>query len=421
MSELKWWQKPVRMMRRDYISDLQRMKEDDLNELARAKKEDWHINCEWVIGTPGIAPGIGWQVTFNTDKFPKFAALGDWDLIREYLPYARKYGLAELAYLNMHWYSYDFAEAHPGWEQINSEGVAYGRLNPLYGSGTTLCVNSGWRDWAHDLVREVMKTGLDGVFLDGPVIYPGCCYCPVCRERFQARYGVPIPPAEDWSDPHWKEFILFREDSMADFLREAQAAMREVNPEGVIFLNGGSWHGGAWRVARDIEKVGPYENFNGAEAFFHPGPYRHVLYFWATAAKHLVAAGKPAIVFSHNSLGAWHYLPLSPIEAKLAAAQTVACGANPWIAIFDYAMDNAAEETLGPTREINGFLEANEEYCTAAQSGATVALLYSSQSAKFYVSQVDDLFTETDSASERDLGVETGSGQRGPSGPQGAA
>lgn len=409
---LKWWEKPVRMMRRDYISDLQRMKDADLDELARSKKEDWHINCEWVIATPGIAPGLGWQVTFNTDKYPKYAALGDFDLIREYLPHARKYGLHVLAYTNMHWFSYDFAADHHGWEQVDVEGTPYGRINPLYGSGTTLCVNSGWRNWAFDLIRETMKTGLDGVFLDGPVVYPGCCYCPACQEKFQARYGVPIPPAEDWSDPHFKEFIIFREDSMAEFLRDARDAVREVNPEGVIFLNGGSWHGGGWRVARDIEKVGPFEDFNGEEAFFHPGAHRQVLYFWATAAKHLTAAGKPAIVFSHHSLGAWHYLPLVAAEAKMAAAQTVACGANPWIAIFDYAMDNAAEEAVGPISEINGFLERNEEYCTAATSCADVALLYSAQSNKFYVSGIDDLFTETVSAAERDLGVSTGSGKR---------
>ncbi len=412
MSELKWWQRPVRMMRRDYVTDLQRVCDKDLDELARSFAQDWHINCEWVIGTLGTAPGLGWQVTFATDKFRKFDALGDFDLIREYLPYARKHGIHPLAYLNMHWYSYDFAAEHPGWEQLLADGTPYGRAHPLYGSGTTMCVNSPWRDWAFELVRETMRTGLDGCFLDGPVVFSGACYCEACRARFRKQYGADIPEVEDWADPRWKQFIVFREDSMARFLSEARDAMLQVNPEGVIFLNGGSWHGGAWRVARDIEKVGPFEHFNGAEAFFHPGPRKHILYFWATAAKHLTAAGKPAVVFSHHTLGAWHYLPLPPVEAKLAAAQAVACGANPWLAIFDYAMDNAAEEALAPIREINGFLEQIEPYCTAAKSGADIALLYSSQSAKFYVSEVDDLFTETAGAQERDLGVSAGSGKR---------
>ncbi|MGD9496683.1 MAG: beta-galactosidase trimerization domain-containing protein [Armatimonadota bacterium] len=412
MSDLKWWQRPIRMMRREYIADLQRMAEADKAELARAAKEDWHINCEWVIGTPGIAPGMGWQTTFNTVAYPKYAPLGDHDLLREYVPHAHEQGIHVLAYLNMHWYSYDFGDQHPDWEQVLSDGTPYGRANPLYGSGTTLCVNSGWRDWAFGLIREAMHTGIDGCFLDGPVIYPGACYCPACRRLFEAQYGAPIPPAEDWSDPRWKDFISFREDSMARFLREAGEALREVNPEGIVFLNGGSWGGGAWRVARDIEKVGPFEDLNGAEAFFHPGPRQHMLLAWAAAAKHLVGAGKPAVVFSHHCLGAWHYLPLPPVEAKLAAAQTVACGANPWIAVFDYSMDNAPAETLEPIREINGFLEGIEQYCVGARSGAEVALLYSAQSAKFYLSQVNDLFADTAAATERDLGVTGGSGQR---------
>lgn len=410
MSDLKWWQKPVRMMRLDYISDLQRMKEDDLAALARSKKEQWHVNCEWVIGTPGIAPGLGYQTTFNTPRFEKFPALGDWDLIREYLPHARDNGIHVLAYLNQHWFSFEFAAQHPGWEQLLADGRTYGSVNPLYGHGTTLCVNSPWRDWSFSLIREAMATGIDGVFLDGPVIFPGACYCEFCRAKYRERTGNDLPPVEDWADPNWKTFVDFREDSMAEYLRDARAALREVNPEGVIFLNAGSWHGGGWRVARNIEKCGPHQEFNGAELFFHPGPDRF-LFSWAATAKHLMAGGKPAVVFSHHCLGAWHYIPLPPIEAQLAYAQSVACGANPWFAIFDYALDHSREESVAPIREIGGFLERHEEYYTQTESAADVALLFSTQSNTYYVSHRSDLYRDTGSGREQDLVMDTGSGK----------
>ncbi len=409
MADLKWWEKPIRMGRHEWMADLARIKDTDLDQLARDKAEQWHINCEWIIGTPGIAPGLGWMTTFNTDRFEKYSALGDFDMLREYIPYARKHGIHPLSYLNMHWYSYEFGEEHPDWVQIMADEQEYGRVNPLYGSGTTLCINSPWRDWAFELVREAMKTGLDGVFLDGPVVYPDCCYCPACLAKFKAMYGQEPPREEDWADPMFKHFIEFREQSMADFLKEAGDAMREINPEGVIFLNAGSWHGGAWRVARDIAKVGPYQNFNGAEAFYHLGRETPTL-FWSLAAKHLVAGGKPAIVFVHHCLGAWHYLPLPPIETKVAAAQTVACGSGTWMAVFDYSLDNSREETIAPMREINGFLEENEPYCTAAESGANIALLYSGQSGKFYISNIDDLFTDVEMISEQDLTFRAGTG-----------
>jgi hypothetical protein len=400
------------MMRLDYLDQLARMKDADLDALARSKREEWHVNCEWVIGTPGIAPGLGYLTTFDTPKFEKYPPLGDFDLIREYLPHARKYGIHVLAYLNMHWFAYDFADAHPGWEQLMADGTAYGRANPLYGGGTTFCVNGGWRDWARDMAGEAMKTGIDGVFLDGPVVFPGCCYCPACREKFQERFGAEIPPAEDWSDERWKDFVEFREDSMAEFLAYCRSAVKSVNPDGVIFLNAGSWHAGAWRVARDIEKVGDFQEFNGAEAFFHPGPRQHILHFWATAAKHLVAGGKPAVVFSHHALGSWHYIPLPPIETQLAIAQTVACGANPWFAVFDYALDHSRDLALQPVKEIQGFLEENEEYYTETESCAEVALLFSRQTATYYVSALEDIYGEAGTGAERDLIADVGTGER---------
>ncbi len=409
---MKWHQRPVRMMRLDYADQLRRMKNADLDALARSKAEDWHINCEWVIGTPGIAPGLGYLTTFNTDKFEKYADLGDWDLIREYLPYARKYGIKVLAYLNMHWFSYDFAAEHSGWEQLLADGTPYGRQNPLYGGGTTFCVNSGWRDWAMEMIAETMKTGLDGVFLDGPVVFPGACYCTTCREQFKARYGVDIPETEDWSDERWKDFIEFREDSMAEFLRDCRSAMQAINPDGAIFLNGGSWHAGAWRVARDIEKVGGYEDFNGAEAFFHPGPRAHVLHFWATAAKHLVAGGKPSVVFSHHALGSWHYIPLPPIECQLAIAQTAACGSNPWFAVFDYSLDHSRDLAVEGVKGIQGFLDEHEEHYTGTKSCANIALCYSRQAATFWMSEQEDIFGDRGSGQERDLIADTGTGKR---------
>ncbi len=399
-------------MRLDYIDALSRLKDADLEELARSKREDWHVNCEWVIGTPGIAPGLGHVTTFNTPRFEKYEELGAWDLIREYLPHARNYGIRVLAYLNMHWFAYDFAEQHKDWEQLLADGTPYGRVSPLYGSGTTLCVNSGWRDWAREMIVECMKTGIDGVFLDGPVVFPGACYCASCRERFLAEYGTEIPETEDWMSDSWKDFIEFREDSMALFLSDCRESMRSVNPDGVIFLNGGSWHAGAWRVARDIEKVGEHEDFNGAEAFFHPGPRQHILHFWATAAKHLMAGGKPAVVFSHHALGSWHYVPLPPIEAQLAIAQTVACGANPWFAVFDYALDNNRGIALAGIKEIQGFLERNEEYYTATESAADVALLYSRQGATYYVSQEDEIYGDLGSGKEQDLIADLGTGKK---------
>ncbi len=405
-----WHERPVRMMRLDYVDRLARMRGEDLDTLARSKREDWHINCEWVIGTPGIAPGLGHLTTFNTPKFEKYAPLGDFDLVRAYLPHARKHGIRVLAYLNMHWFSYDFAAGHPDWEQVTASGEPYGRVNPLYGGGTTFCVNSPWRNWACEMVAEAMHTGIDGVFLDGPVVFPGCCHCQSCRSQFLERTGSPIPPEEDWGNELWKDFVEFREESIAAFLADCRSAAREVNPDAVVFLNAGSWHAGVWRVARDIEKVGQHQDFNGAEAFFHPGQDDRPLFFWATAAKHLMAGHKPSVVFSHHALGSWHYIPLPPVETALAIAQTTACGANPWFAVFDYALDHSRDLAVQGVHDVSTFIEEHEEFFTGARSTAKVALLYSRQTATYYISEFAEIYGQQGAVEERDLIASSRSG-----------
>jgi len=405
---VKWYEKPVRMMRWDYIGEYEKVKEMDLDAWAREKRERWHVNCEWIVGVPPAAPGTGNLTTFSAEGFERYPGFGDFDSLREYLPYARKYGIKLLVYLNMHWYSYDFAAKHPDWEQRIATGESYGRVHPLYGNGTTFCINSPWRDWAFALIRETAKTGVDGIFLDGPVVYPDCCYCKYCQEKFEKRYGKPIPK-EDWLDETWKDFLEFREDSMAEFLRDAQRSLKEINPEGVIFLNDGGWRLG-WRVAEgDIQKVGKFEDFNGAEAFFHPHR-EHNLYDTAIMAKYLVAGGKPAVVFTHYALGVWHYNFLPPWEIKLAIAQTVACGANPWFAFFNKAYEHVPAG-VEPVEQTQEFLDENEEYYTATRSEATVALLCSAQSSTFYISELAELYRDLGTGKEQDLIVDLGTGK----------
>jgi hypothetical protein len=210
-----------------------------------------------------------------------------------------------------------------------------------------------------------MKTGIDGVFLDGPVIYPDACHCDACKAKFASRYGADIPTVEDWSNPDWLHFVEFRNESLAEFMADSRAAAKSVNPDGVASLNAGSWQANTWRFGRGIDALGPFEDFNGAEAFFHPGPREHTLLAWTATAKYMVAGGKPAVVFSHHALGSWHYIPLPKFEAELAIAQTVACGANPWIAVFDYALDHSRAAAVEPIKEMQSFLSSHEEYYTS--------------------------------------------------------
>ncbi len=408
MGKMNWYEKPVRMMRWDYMQNVSKMKDMDLEPLAKMKKEEWHINCEWIVGTPGAAPGLGYQTTFKAEGLERYQGFEDFDSLREYLPYAHKYGIKLLVYLNMHWYSYEFAKEHPDWQQLISSGEPYGKIHPLYGNGTTFCVNSPWRDWAFRLIKETMKTRVDGIFLDGPVVFPDCCYCQYCEEKFKKIHNKNIPKEEDWQNSLWKDFIEFRRDSLAEFLKDARKTMKEINPEGVIFLNAGGWQPSGWRTARDIEKMGNYQDFNGAEEFFHPKLARTV-FDTSMMAKYLTAGEKPAVVFNHYAMGSWHYIPLAPLEIKLALAQIIANRANPWIAVFDPLAKNISAEK--PVAEILGFAEENEEYYLKTSSLAKVAVHFSRQSSTYYFSQYDSLYQDVGTGKEEGLVLEQGTGK----------
>jgi hypothetical protein len=389
-------------MRRDYLYEYERRLGHDPAELAREAREDFHVNTEWLMANLACSPGRGDIVTFNSEKFEKFDALGQADVLRDYLPHAARHGITVLAYLNLHWFGYGFADKHPGWEQMLADGEAYGRRYPLYGAGTTMCVNSPWRDWAFELIREAMRTGIAGAFLDGPVVFPGACYCDVCRRLFRERTGAEAPLEEDWRSETWKDWIEFREESMARFLRDARAALRSVNAQGIIYLNGGGYAGGAWRAARDIQRLSDCQDINGAEEFFHPTSGRHYLLASALLGKYLGARNRMSQVYTHHALGSWHYVPLPVTEMKLALAQTVAAGATTWFAVFDRALEHSREEARAGAAA-NAFAERNEEYFTHTRCAARIAMLISSASNHWYLSQRKELYIEPGSGVERDL------------------
>lgn len=399
----KWWQEPVRMMRVDYAPDWESLKDLDLEEAARSHKEDWQVNCEWVVGSFGW-DGCGHLTSFRSEHFKQWPGLEGFDYLRSYVPHAHHYGIRVLSYLNMHWFTEEFAREHPDWEQIMSDGRPRGEAYPLYDKGRTFCVNGGWRDWAFTMMQEAMRTGINGVFLDGPVVFPDCCYCAACQALFQGQYGQRIPK-EDWTDPLWRRFVDFREDSLARFLGDARQKVQEVNPEGVVFLNGGSWVPGGWRVARDIQKLEPYQHFSGAEAFFHYHR-EHNLYMYSMAGKYLRASSNPAIVFVHYMNGEWHYRMMPPREMQFAIVQTVASGANPWLAIIHSSLKSQPDGHEAPG-EIFGFLEANKAYYTGMRSVAEVALLFSSRTAQNYLSRFGELFGKPGSGREENLMVDS--------------
>jgi hypothetical protein len=388
---MNWVEKPIRTFHLMHMENSFKKGKVDPQEDAKLL-ESLHANTGWFTST-GCAAGLGNKVMFDTSRFERMDGIGDADLLEQFVAETHRRGVKAIAYLNLHWYSDEFGAAHPDWEQRTSDGRSIGQVRPLYGKGTSFCVNSPWRDWSFDLIREVARYDIDGVFLDGPVVFPDCCYCVSCSEEFQARFEVELPETEDWDNPRWKQFVRFRQTSMEEYLRDARHVLKSIKPDAILYLNSGNWNSD-WRAPRDIQRLVDYQDITGVEAFFsRPLERQKFLYYTSASAKYVESVGKPSTIFFTTWQSPWENFVNSPTEIKLLVAEVVANGSNPWVIVLDETLERFPN-ALEPIEEMYAFLERHEEFYAHTKSGANVALWSSMQTKFFYCSRQEELYRD---------------------------
>ncbi len=112
-----------------------------------------------------------------------------------------------------------------------------------------MCVNTPYRDRMFKLILEIAERGVDVIFLDGPAYYPGACYCKHCRSMFEQEHGFPVPVREDWRNPAWRRFMIFRYNSIARFLKDGQRKLREKVFEALLYSNNSGQVWPSWSFA----------------------------------------------------------------------------------------------------------------------------------------------------------------------------
>lgn len=368
---MNWWERPIR------IADFG-MTDFSLEKLERsvARKKELAYNVEHlgIFDSNGGDHGVFFFQSSVAEKVPA-------DLLGPYLGTAHRAGIRVLVYMNVHWLRADFAGKHPDWLQLKRDGKV---IDDVYGRGMSPCVNSpGYRAYSFQAIRDLARYPIDGVFLDGPIFISSGCFCSACREKFRASCGSDLPSKEDWEDTAWKRFIEFRYDSITDYLRDARAALKEVRPEAIIYMNGqGLWP--SWPNGRDNRRLAAHQDIVGAEGGFLGGVLGNVpLWKPAMSAKLLEtqAGGKPTVIFSAGHHCGFDRYTISPAETALLYAGTVAHGASPWYGLY---FDDTG--TAGPlsTGALNRFIRANEPYLAGTTSAADVALMWSARTADYY-------------------------------------
>jgi hypothetical protein len=94
----------------------------------------------------------------------------------------------------------------------------------------------------------MVQTGIDGLWIDQVYLpadvgdhdglWPS--HDPCSARAFQAATGLAAPVAENWDDPAWRQWIVWRHTQIIEFLRAVATTARAVNPDLVFMVENAS-------------------------------------------------------------------------------------------------------------------------------------------------------------------------------------
>jgi len=130
-------------------------------------------------------------------------------------------------------FSPEFVKAHPDWLRINPDGKPDARPNFAN-------VRSGYADWLLKQLAHVARTyKVDGFWLDGFASDHLHTYDPATREAFRkVSGGKDIPVRFDVQrDPLARQYLAWHEKYFLDLADRMRSAVRDGNPDAVLFAN----------------------------------------------------------------------------------------------------------------------------------------------------------------------------------------
>lgn len=379
--ETPWWeQEPLRII--DLTTSMSQIDYRDPARLAQ-EKADMGYNAEHfeIMAMPA---GLDDRGFFFKSKL---ASVPHPDYLGRYITEAKKRGIRVVIYLNVHYYTMRFAREHPDWREIRQNGEP---LDHVYDTGASFCVNTPWREWVFQIIRDLAAYPIDGIFYDGPIYRPDTCYCRYCRAKFRQRYGTDMPPKNVRAGKAFQQLLEFQADSIADFLHDTRAILKSKNPNCALYMNGGV-RGANWATGRLNRVLVKEQDLLGSEGGFLGGDLTRVSLWKPGLTARLLetqSGGKPRVIFSAASHKPWTFSLLPDPELRLLYADTIANGASVWMGITPFEFEQPEMKTLAA---MNRFLARNKEYYTRTRSAARVAVVWSDVTANFYAASTAQL------------------------------
>jgi hypothetical protein len=315
---------------------------------------------------------------FQSKIAPIAPSIGKRDFVEEVIQAAKPRGIKVVTYIQLGYENVVLYQQHPNWVSrlLDGSPMAVGRPEEVH-----MCCNSPYREWKISVIRELCANyDVNGVYLDGPT-YFGYCYCSYCRRKFAETADIDIPEVEDWTDPSWQSYALWRYQVLASFLSDIREAVRQVRPEIPLINNNITYfHGRCRRESRIPELLS--EISDGMLLESHRTHQKLPWHRVGQHAKYGSASGKPLWMWWEYNVGDWSFSSCSPAELRLKYAEVLANGGTP--GIFPFDVTERAPEGLETLRDCFSLQEENEERIFSARPTHFVGLPYSRQTAEWY-------------------------------------
>jgi len=373
-NEQQWWQEPIRVLD---IANNSQIEQFDAEDFGKVCKE-FHAN---VVHFQCHREGGG----FRPDRIfanSRVATKENRDILSEFIPVAKRYGIRIILYLNGHWFSQSFVDQNPDWWVIREDGT---RINNLYGEDdSTFCINSPFREWMKTRIEDFCKYQIDGFLWDGPVSFfrKKACYCRWCREKFRKQYGKEMPSWNSDKKDDWNLLGEFATSSLTEYYRDAYQWVKSINSDLCVYMNAANVSEPHYAAGRDNRRLLPYTDVLVAEGGFHYGRIHNDL--WKTSASskfyETQADGKPSVNAVSSADSPWRRCQLSGPEMRILMTNA-STGSNPYYAFF---VEGLGQPGDAAAKEVGEFLEKNQAYYAHTRSAAKVAVLCSTHTLNHY-------------------------------------
>lgn len=380
MEELKWYEKPLRIL--DFIPPGPGKYEQ--TDIAREMKHraELGFNAEH-LEVMDVASGASNIFYFESDC----ALEKRKDMLKEYTVQCRKNGIHSFIYVNVHWAAENVVERYPEWVERLPDGSI---ITASYGVGAYHCVNSSFKEWTIRVLQDLAKYDIDGIFLDGPIFNEKGCFCSSCRTKYEGRYGYPLDESVLADRKKLVDYIEFKKTCIAEFVRDCYQALKACNERLVLYMNSVGLNPNR-HCSRDNNLTIPHQDLLGAEGGFLGGNLTRLPIFKPAMSAKLLetqADGKPTIIFIAGRIGGgWNRMLLSPAETVIVHAESVANGAGTWYGIYT---ENSYDPRMETVRELYRFLQRNEAYYTRTKSAARIAMVWSYATGNYYHSSSEE-------------------------------